>query len=66
MVGSDLGSCNAASGTELHLVAVTLQPGAGNDDQVGHEIERRLKATDPRILEVLFRFGVAGTRPRAS
>jgi hypothetical protein len=42
---------------------VTLLPGAGNDDQVGYEIERRLKATDPRILEVLFRFGVAGTHP---
>jgi cation diffusion facilitator family transporter len=50
-------------GPSCILVAVTLQPGAGNDDQVGHEIERRLKATDPRILEVLFRLGVAGTHP---
>ncbi len=39
------------------LVAVTLLPGPGNDEHVGHEIERRLKATDPRIIEVLFRFG---------
>jgi len=39
------------------LVAVTLLPGSGNDEQIGHEIERRLKATDPRIIEVLFRFG---------
>jgi cation diffusion facilitator family transporter len=39
------------------LVAVTLLPGAGNDDEIGHEIERTLKATDPRIIEVLFRFG---------
>jgi len=48
-------------GPSCILVAVTLLPGAGNDDQVGQEIERRLKATDPRILEVLFRFGAAGT-----
>ena len=41
------------------LVAVTLLPGPENDAQIGHEIERRLKATDPRILEVLFRFGRA-------
>jgi hypothetical protein len=47
-------------GPSCILVAVTLLPGAGNDDQVGQEIERRLKATDPRILEVLFRLGVAG------
>jgi cation diffusion facilitator family transporter len=47
-------------GPSCILVAVTLLPGTGNDDQVGHEIERRLKATDPRILEVLFRLGVAG------
>jgi hypothetical protein len=52
-------------GPSCILVAVTLLPGAGNDDLVGHEIERRLKATDPRILEVLFRFGVAGTHRRA-
>jgi cation diffusion facilitator family transporter len=50
-------------GPSCILVAVTLLPGAGNDDRVGHEIERRLKATDPRILEVLFRFGVIGTHP---
>jgi len=36
---------------------VTLLPGAGNDDEIGHEIERTLKATDPCIIEVLFRFG---------
>ena len=41
------------------LVAVTLLPGPEDDAQIGHEIERRLKATDPRILEVLFRFGGA-------
>ena len=50
-------------GPSCILVAVTLLPGAGDDDQVGHEIERRLKATDPRILEVLFRFGSAGAQP---
>jgi cation diffusion facilitator family transporter len=46
-------------GPSCILVAVTLLPGSGNDDKVGDEIERRLKATDPRILEVLFRFGAA-------
>lgn len=39
------------------LVAVTLLPGSGNDEEIGHEVERLLKATDPRIIEVLFRFG---------
>ena len=39
------------------LVAVTLLPGTGNDEQVGREIERGLKSTDPRIVEVMFRFG---------
>jgi divalent metal cation (Fe/Co/Zn/Cd) transporter len=43
------------------LVAVTLLPGPGNDEQIGHETERRLKATDPRIVEVLFRFGPQDT-----
>ena len=38
------------------LVAVTLTPGEENYDELGREIERRLKATDPRILQVLFRF----------
>jgi cation diffusion facilitator family transporter len=46
-------------GPSCILVAVTLLAGTGNDEEVGHEIERRLKATDPRILEVLFRFGAA-------
>lgn len=41
------------------LVAVTLLPGPGNDELVGPEIESRLKATDPRIVEVLFRLGAA-------
>jgi divalent metal cation (Fe/Co/Zn/Cd) transporter len=50
-------------GPSCILVAVTLLPGAGLDEQLGHEIERRLMATDPRILEVLFRLGVAGTHP---
>lgn len=46
-------------GPSCILVAVTLLPGRGNDEQIGHEVERRLKAVDPRILEVLFRFGAA-------
>jgi len=50
-------------GPSCILVAVTLLPGAGHDHQVGHEIERRLMATDPRILEVLFRLGVTDTPP---
>ena len=48
------------------LVVVTLLSGPGNDEQIGHEAERRLKATDPRIIEVLFRFGAprpASARP---
>jgi divalent metal cation (Fe/Co/Zn/Cd) transporter len=43
-------------GPSCVLVAVTLSPGTGSDAQLGHEIERRLQATDPRIIEVLFRF----------
>lgn len=38
------------------LVAVTLLPESGDDRRISHEIEQRLKATDPRIIEVLFRF----------
>lgn len=41
------------------LVAVTLQPGPECHEQLGPEIERRLKAADPRVTEVLFRFGAA-------
>ena len=44
-------------GPSCILVAVTLAPGPGEDAKVGLEVERRLKATDPRIIEVLFRFG---------
>jgi len=44
-------------GPSCILIAVTLAPGPGEDAKVGLEVERLLKATDPRIIEVLFRFG---------
>lgn len=44
-------------GPSCILVAVTLRPGSGNDGEVGRQIEQRLEATDPRIIEVLFRLG---------
>jgi divalent metal cation (Fe/Co/Zn/Cd) transporter len=44
-------------GPSCILVAVTLAPGPGEDAKVGLEVERRLKDTDPRIIEVVFRFG---------
>ncbi|MDB5576606.1 MAG: cation transporter [Bradyrhizobium sp.] len=45
-------------GPDRILIAVTLrQPKSGDSERkVAHEIERRLKAVDPRIVEVLFRF----------
>ena len=46
-------------GPSCILVAVTLRPGPGNDAQIGRQIEQRLEATDPRIIEVLFRLGSA-------
>ena len=42
-------------GPSCILVAVTLRPGPENDAQIAQQIERRLEATDPRIIEVLFR-----------
>lgn len=45
-------------GPSCILAAVTLVPrtdGIG-DDELAFEIERRLKAVDPRVIEVLFRF----------
>jgi cation diffusion facilitator family transporter len=48
-------------GPSCVLIAVTLLPGAGSDEQIGYAIERRLKATDPRIVEVLFRFRARDT-----
>ena len=43
-------------GPSCIMIAVTLLPkDGGYSDQLVREIERRLKATDPRILEVLFR-----------
>lgn len=51
-------------GPDCVLIAVTLLPGSDeiSDRQLGHELEGLLKAIDPRILEVLFRFerGKAG------
>lgn len=49
-------------GPDCVLVAVTLQPAHHgiSDRELGQELERRLKAIDPRILEVLFRFGDGG------
>jgi cation diffusion facilitator family transporter len=47
-------------GPSCILVAVTLHPGSGGDADIGHQIETRLKSTDPRILEVLFRFARTG------
>ena len=45
-------------GPSCILIAVTLSPqDGGYSDQLVREIERRLKATDPRIVEVLFRYG---------
>jgi cation diffusion facilitator family transporter len=45
-------------GPSCILVAVTLTPRTSGmpDDQLGHEIERRLKAVEPRVIEVLFRY----------
>jgi cation diffusion facilitator family transporter len=48
-------------GPSCVLVAVTLLPGDGDDAEIGNAIERRLKATDPRIIEVLFRFSEAAS-----
>jgi hypothetical protein len=48
-------------GPSCVLIAVTSLPGTGNDEQIGHAIERGLKATDPRIVEVLFRFSARDT-----
>jgi cation diffusion facilitator family transporter len=42
------------------LIAVTLLPGKEDDRRLGREIERRLKSTDPRIIEVLFRLDEHG------
>jgi cation diffusion facilitator family transporter len=50
-------------GPSCVLVAVTLLPGPGPDGHVGPAIERRLKATDPRIIEVLFRLGLEAKLP---
>jgi cation diffusion facilitator family transporter len=47
-------------GPSCVLIAVTLLPGRENDRKLGGEIERRLKSTDPRIIEVLFRLGDDG------
>jgi cation diffusion facilitator family transporter len=46
-------------GPSCVLVAVSLAPSQDIDAGLAREIERRLMATDPRIIEVLFRF----TRP---
>ena len=50
-------------GPSCVLVAVTLLPGPDDYEELGDEIERRLKATDPRILEVLFRFSADDATP---
>lgn len=42
------------------LVAVTLVPGPGDAEEIGYEIEQRLRATGARIIELLFRFGCPG------